>query len=170
MDKSEKKWNLVVMGVSGCGKTTLAKALAQSLDLNFMEGDDFHPQANVDKMSSGVPLNDEDRKPWLEKINEEIQKQSGVVVSCSALKEVYREILSRDIDELIFIHLDGSFDLIYNRMQQRSNHFMPVELLKSQFDTLENPKNAIVINIDQSMEDILKEAIEKLKMNQPRSY
>lgn len=155
--------SIVVMGVSGCGKTTVGRALAQSLGCFFMEGDDFHPQANVDKMTTGTPLNDDDRKPWLESLNEEIQKHQGVVLSCSALKESYRKILKKNVNKLIFIHLDGSFDLIHSRMKSRSNHFMPASLLQSQFDALEKPKNAIVISIDQSQEEILKEALEKLK-------
>ena len=151
------------MGVSGCGKTTLARALAQKLDLSFMEGDDFHPKANVDKMASGTPLNDEDRKPWLETLNEELQKHPGAVLSCSALKQSYRDILKENIPQLIFVYMDGSFDLIYKRMQSRSDHFMPSTLLESQFDTLEIPKDAISIDISQSEEEILIEALEKLQ-------
>ena len=151
------------MGVSGCGKTTLARALAQKLDLSFMEGDDFHPKANVDKMASGTPLNDEDRKPWLETLNEELQKHPGAVLSCSALKQSYRDILKENIPQLTFVYMDGSFDLIYKRMQSRSDHFMPSTLLESQFDTLEIPKDAISIDISQSEEEILIEALEKLQ-------
>ncbi len=151
--------NIVVMGVSGCGKTTLAKELAKKLDLVFIEGDDFHPKANVDKMAAGNPLTNEDRKPWLEELNRIMKQINGTVVSCSALKSSYRKILQNGVNELLFIHLEGSFDLIHNRMKARSDHFMPAELLQSQFDILENPTNAFVININKSKEDILDEAL-----------
>ncbi|QDU72553.1 gluconokinase [Mucisphaera calidilacus] len=133
----------VVMGVSGCGKSTIGKRLAQRLNLPFYDADDFHPQANRDKMAAGQPLNDHDRQPWLETLAHNIQSwasapEGGAVLACSALKRAYRDTL-RSTPAVRFVLLVGSFELILSRMQQRSDHFMPATLLQSQFDTLETP-------------------------------
>jgi gluconokinase len=157
---------LILMGVSGCGKSRVGKALADRIGWHFYDGDDFHPQANIDKMAGGIPLNDEDRLPWLQNlhdlISERNQQGASVIVVCSALKAKYRDILRADNPELVFVHLDGDFDLILQRMQARENHYMRAEMLKSQFDALEKPQNAIRVGIDQSVTRIVDEIIKHL--------
>ncbi|HYJ66248.1 MAG TPA: gluconokinase [Nocardioidaceae bacterium] len=132
--------HLVVMGVAGIGKSTVAGRLATDLDLEFAEGDDFHPPANVAKMSRGEPLTDEDRSPWLESLaawtRERHDSGRSTVVTCSALRRAYRDSLRRGAPETFFVHLHGDAETIRRRMESRQ-HFMPVELLRSQLDTLE---------------------------------
>jgi len=141
---------LIITGVSGSGKTTIGKLVAQQLNWPFYEGDDFHPAANIQKMKSGQPLNDEDRIPWLESLRELIEKliteKQSAVIACSALKELYRKILSDGLSEVRFVYLKASYKQIYPRLIARHGHFMPAELLKSQFETLEPPNDAIVVN------------------------
>ncbi|WP_394748564.1 gluconokinase [Spongiimicrobium salis] len=147
-----------VMGVSGCGKSTVGSALAEKLSIPFFDGDDYHPQANIDKMKQGTPLNDDDRHGWLVQLNKLAKEHlsTGAVIACSALKEAYRVLLQKDIeDHIVFVFLEGSFDEIMQRMQSRKNHFMPAQLLKSQFDTLEIPKNALRISIAKTPEEIV---------------
>lgn len=144
---------LFVMGVSGSGKSTIGKLLAKALDYPFFDGDDFHTESNIKKMSAGKPLTDEDRHGWLMALNDLGKRhiELGAVIACSALKESYRGILQKDIDDGVhFIYLKGSFEDILERLKHRQDHFMPVELLKSQFDLLSPPKNAIEIDINQS--------------------
>jgi gluconokinase len=133
--------HLVVMGVAGSGKTTVATLLARYLGTEYAEADQFHPQANIDKMSSGTPLTDEDRWPWLEAIRDwlsaEAQAGRSGVVTCSALKRSYRDLLRTADGRVLFVHLDGSPELLAERMQHRSGHFMPTSLLPSQLATLE---------------------------------
>jgi gluconokinase len=151
----------VVMGVSGCGKTTVGMALAEKLGCPFYDGDDFHPPENVAKMASGTPLNDADRHPWLVRLHnllaEHMTRGETAVLACAALKKKYRNHLQIN-NETCFIFLHGSFDLIWERMQARQNHYMKAEMLQSQFDTLELPdaNEAITIEIDQDIESILK--------------
>ena len=148
------KRTLVIMGVSGSGKTTIGKLLAEALELPFYDADDFHPQQNIEKMSAGKPLNDDDRAPWLQSLNKEMhQWDNGGVLACSALKESYREILSKG-NTVQWIYLDGDFQAILQRMQLRE-HFMKPEMLQSQFDTLEPPSYGIKVTIDQSPEEIV---------------
>ncbi|GAA3652734.1 gluconokinase [Streptomyces chitinivorans] len=130
---------VVVMGVSGSGKTTVGTALAERLGVPYAEADDFHPPENVAKMASGVPLTDTDRTPWLDAIAAWLKAQGadGGVVTCSALKRVYRDRLRRAAPDVFFLHLDGSPELIGERLSGRTGHFMPSALLKSQFETLE---------------------------------
>jgi len=157
---------LIVMGVSGCGKTTIAKLLAKEFNLQYFDGDDFHPKENVAKMSKGHPLNDDDRKSWLSALNELAIKHSdkGVIIACSALKEIYREALQKKIEDLVrFIYLEGTFEEIHQRMQERKDHFMPAELLKSQFKTLQPPKKAITVSINGSPEEILQDILSRLQ-------
>ncbi|BAO75295.1 6-phosphogluconate dehydrogenase, decarboxylating [Winogradskyella sp. PG-2] len=148
------------MGVSGSGKSTLGKSLAKELTFPFFDGDDFHPEINVAKMSSGKALDDDDRQGWLETLNELAKKQlktNSCVIVCSALKQKYRDILSQNISgETKWVHLSGTFEQIYERITNRSDHFMPSELLKSQFDILEKPKRAIQIDICLRPEQIIK--------------
>lgn len=142
----------VVMGVSGCGKSSVASLLASRTGGLFLDADDFHPAANVAKMAAGIPLSDEDRWPWLDALNQELeaQAQTGrfVFLACSALRQVYRDRLSEGLPTLRFIYLKGSKELIRQRMQSRENHFMPPALLDSQFATLEEPVNAIIAPIE----------------------
>jgi 6-phosphogluconate dehydrogenase len=153
-----------VMGVSGVGKSTVGELLGKELAIPYFDGDDFHSHENVEKMSKGEPLNDYDRLGWLKTLNKLAKdqlKDHSCVIVCSALKEKYRTILSDDIENNIkWIHLVGSFELISERMKQRSDHFMPTELLKSQFDILENPKKSINISIKLTPIEIV-EAIRK---------
>ena len=148
------------MGVSGSGKSTIGKLLSQELNIPFFDGDDFHPKENIEKMSSGQPLNDKDRQSWLEVLNslaiKELKKSNCIIV-CSALKQKYREILSQNIEtQSKWIYLSGSFDLISKRLNNRENHFMPSDLLKSQFDILEEPKGALQVDISLSTNEIIK--------------
>jgi 6-phosphogluconate dehydrogenase len=159
---------IFIMGVSGCGKSTIGKILSGTLNIPFFDGDDYHPKSNVDKMSKGVPLNDDDRYGWLVTLNQlakkELQNNSCVIVS-SALKESYRDILSTNIQNQVkWIHLVGNFNQILERINTRANHFMPSDLLQSQFNILEVPDNAFEVNIGLKPEDIVKKIIEELKM------
>ncbi|PVY29953.1 gluconokinase [Williamsia muralis] len=154
---------LVVMGVSGSGKSTVGAALAQRLRVPFADADDFHPPANIAKMSSGHPLDDNDRHPWLEVIGQWLADHAdGGVMSCSALKHKYRDQLRRHCPEVCFVHLDGTPEVISKRQASRPGHFMPPSLLSSQFHTLEplaDDERGIVIDIDQSIDDIVESYI-----------
>ncbi len=154
------------MGVSGSGKTTIGKRLSDKLGWDFYDADDFHPQANIDKMSRGVPLTDADRLPWLEKLNklilEYIGKNRPVVVSCSALKNSYRELLLRNVSPAVLVYLRGDHDLIKERMQQRQDHYMRAHLLDSQFESLEEPEDAIIIDIEANPEAIINTILQSL--------
>ena len=151
---------LVIMGVSGSGKTTIGQLLSAELICSFIDGDDFHPPVNIKKMSSGEALTAEDRWPWLEilsdKIQEYIQQEQSMVLACSALKKSYREILCVERELVQFIYLKGNYATIVRRMQSRENHFMTKSLLQSQFATLEEPEDAIVVDISPSPSEILK--------------
>ncbi len=148
------------MGVSGCGKSTIAKLLSDEMSIPYFDGDDFHPEQNVAKMTNGQPLNDEDRQGWLETLNRLAKNQlktNSCIIVCSALKEKYRNTLSNTIENQVkWIHLTGDFDLISERLNNRQGHFMTSQLLQSQFDTLETPRNAIQVDISSSPQDIVK--------------
>ena len=151
---------LVVMGVSGSGKSTVGAALAQRLRVPFADADDFHPPANVAKMSAGTPLDDADRWPWLEAIGEWLAAHdaSGGVMSCSALKRRYRDQLRHHAHRIAFLHLDGSHEVIAARQASRPGHFMPASLLRSQFATLEPlapDERGVVIDVDQDIDAIV---------------
>lgn len=156
----------VIMGVSGAGKSRIGKLLADRLSLPFYDADDFHPQTNVKKMKSGQPLNDNDRKPWLEDLAIHIQKwekAGGAVLACSALKKKYRQLLKKKPESKVqFIYLKGTPEIIDKRLRQREGHYMPASLLNSQFETLEEPENAIVIPIDKKPSRIVDEILEKI--------
>lgn len=146
------------MGVTGSGKTTAGRKLAESLGWKYFDADDFHSAGNVAKMKSGVPLNDEDRKPWLESlqclIQESLTNDQPAVLSCSALKQIYREILI--IDERVkLVYLKGDHDLIKARLSARSNHYMNPTLLESQFQTLEEPVGAFCVDIQSPPDEIV---------------
>jgi gluconokinase len=157
----------IVMGVSGCGKSSVGKALAQALGWDFYDADDFHPPANVAKMASGIPLDDSDRAPWLASLHDLISSslktdQPGVL-ACSALKEQYRQRLMHSNDGVQIVYLQGSYDLIWSRMERRADHYMKPHMLKSQFDTLEEPVNALTIDISMSVDDIVQEILKHMK-------
>ena len=145
-----------IMGVSGCGKSTIGKLLAQEFTLPFFDGDDYHPPENIDKMAAGKPLNDHDRAGWLARINDLAKTQkSGAVIACSALKKTYRSILIDQLHAAHFVYLKGTFEEISQRLEARKNHFMPAGLLQSQFDILEVPTNAISVSIVDSPSTIV---------------
>lgn len=150
---------IVVMGVSGSGKSTVGAALAQRLRVPFADADDFHPPANIAKMTAGHALDDDDRYPWLEAIGEWLAEHSaGGVMSCSALKRTYRDQLRRHCTDVRFLHLSGTQDVIARRQASRPGHFMPAALLASQFETLEPldaDEHGISIDVDQSIDSIV---------------
>jgi gluconokinase len=161
---------LVVMGVSGSGKTTVASELAGRLHWTFEDGDRFHPKSNVEKMSAGQPLTDEDRWPWLNAIADEIERvctaRGHVVVACSALKRTYRDVLMRGRDDVRIVFLNGTQQLIAHRLSLRKDHFMPPGLLDSQFRTLEPPgldENTIDVSIDAPVDTIVDNIVIKLE-------
>lgn len=136
------------MGVSGVGKTAVGQRLAQAMALDFIDADDFHPPANVQKMRSGVPLSDDDRWPWLDALNAHLKETTGCVLACSALKAVYRDRLCDGVADVQLVHLQADKQTILKRMQQRE-HFMPASLLDSQFATWEQPRDdPRVIRVD----------------------
>ena len=141
---------VIVMGVSGCGKSTIGQLLASRLAYPFLDADEFHPPENVAKMAAGTPLSDADRLPWLELLNAKLRAQECAVLACSALKESYRQILSRGIVDCRFVHLCGDIELIRSRLAARKHRYMPASLLESQFATLEPPRGAIEMDINQN--------------------
>ncbi len=156
------------MGVSGSGKTTIGRAVAERLDAPFIEGDDFHPSANRRRLRAGIPLTDADRWPWLDRVADAVVRAHGsnqlVVAACSALKKSYRDHLRNRIDhEVVFVYLRGSFDLISRRLETRSGHFMPADLLHSQFSDLEEPDRAIVADVDASVERVVERIVLELR-------
>lgn len=158
---------LVVMGVSGTGKTTLGLALAKALAWQFVEGDDYHPQANLEKMRQQIALDDADRWPWLEKLHEVLKNnlQQGIktVLSCSALKKTYRDKLVEDMPGIEFVYLCGDADMILKRLHGRKDHFMPPGLLDSQIASLEPPLQAIFVPIDLSTDKQVDAVIKQLQ-------
>ncbi|MFH9264730.1 gluconokinase [Streptomyces sp. NPDC017546] len=164
MAQNENAPLVVVMGVSGSGKTTVGRSLAESLDVLFAEADDFHPPENVAKMRAGTALDDEDRRPWLDDIAEWLREHisDGGVITCSALKRSYRARLVSAAPQVFFVHLDGPVDLIAERMAARRGHFMPVELLRSQQDTLEpltDGERGAVVPITGTVEETTRRAL-----------
>lgn len=166
-------WVYVIMGVSGCGKSTVGRLLAERLGVQFHDADDFHPAANREKMAAGQPLTDDDRWPWLDLLAAEakvwVEDGDGAVLACSALRRVYRQRLKTRTDRVRFVFLSGGKDVIRQRMQQRQGHYMPPALLDSQFETLEEPGRvedpddpAIHVGIDQDAEMIVGEILAAL--------
>lgn len=157
------------MGVSGCGKTSVGQALSSATGWPFYDGDDFHPQANIDKMAQGIPLNDDDRQPWLERMHtlivEHLDQGKSLIVASSALKAKYRQTLRGGREAVKFVHLSGNFELIFERMKDRSGHYMKAGMLRSQFADLEPPQQALTISIDYPVDVIVTEIIDKLELN-----
>ncbi|MDH5880829.1 gluconokinase [Vibrio sp. S/42/10] len=161
-----KSKKILVMGVSGCGKSLIGSRIAEALTLQFFDGDDFHPQSNVEKMRQGIPLTDEDRQGWLETLNKQYIEQPNAVIACSALKPQYREILRENNEDLVIVYLQGSFDTIWNRHKARENHyFNGQEMLKSQFATLVEPEldEALFVDISQDVEQVVESALKQIK-------
>lgn len=153
---------MIVMGVSGCGKSTVGQKLASRLELLFIDGDDLHPRSNKDKMAAGRPLDDADRRPWLETIGDalaaSVQAGQPAVIACSALKRSYRDLLRSREPSTVFVHLLGAPDLIQHRLDERSHEYMPPTLLASQLNTLEAieaDEVAIEVDVDQGPDDIV---------------
>ncbi|WP_144211986.1 gluconokinase [Shewanella donghaensis] len=161
--------SIIVMGVCACGKSSVGEQLANVINAKFIDGDDLHPKANIIKMASGEPLNDDDRAPWLERIRDAAfsveQKNETAVIVCSALKKNYREQIRDGNNQVIFLYLEGSYELILNRINARKGHFMKPGMVDSQFSTLEDPSgepNVITVNIDNTIAGIVEQAAQKL--------
>lgn len=157
---------VIVMGVSGSGKTTIGKKLAAELGWEFFDGDDYHPPTNIEKMSKGIPLNDDDRQTWLELLRgliEGLQQQNkGGIIASSALKASYRDILVDGDDGITVVYLRGNYDLIWERMKSRQGHYMKANMLKSQFDALQEPDDAIIVDITDSPDEIMQQVMKHL--------
>ena len=163
---------IVIIGVSGAGKSTVGKLLAQDLGWPFHEGDDFHPRSNLVKMAQGIALTDDDRWPWLDEVRKLIDglvaSGQNAIVACSALREAYRQRLRQDAAEVVFVYLKGEQGLIRSRLAERQDHFMKAGLLESQFRTLEEPEGVVTMDVALNPEDIvggLKRALGLLKHN-----
>jgi gluconokinase len=158
---------IVLMGVSGSGKTTVGRILASELGWTFLEGDDFHPAENVGKMRGGIPLSDEDRRPWLQalqrRVEEACERDENIVLACSALKDVYRDFLERSDPACVrFVYLSGSEELIRERLERRTGHFMDPALLGSQFEALQPPEGEIEVDVAPAPEVVAAEIRRKL--------
>ena len=162
----------VIMGVSGSGKTTVGKVLASELGWDFYDADNFHPPENISKMENRIPLTDSDRAPWLAALHRFIEfcltwNRPGVL-ACSALKESYRKELLIGSDNVQLIYLRGNYELIWSRMAERKDHYMKPEMLKSQFDALEEPTGAMIVDISQSVDEIVKEILWRINQQSNR--
>ena len=161
---------LILMGVSGCGKTAVGERLSQILSWPFFDGDDFHPKENIKKMAAGIPLDDVDRAPWLrilhDLIAENLSSGKSLLLACSALKQSYRDQLTVDNSGAVFVHLKGDFDLILGRMQARQGHYMKAKMLRSQFETLEEPTDALTVDIGRNLDRITEEIITQLHLQE----
>jgi gluconokinase len=163
--------HIVVMGVSATGKTTVGEGLAEELGCEFIEGDGLHPSANLEKMAEGIPLTDEDRWPWLRAIAELVavrdRERTSTVVTCSALKRAYRDVL-RDAAPTFFVHLEAPFEVLQKRMSHRTKHFMPTTLLRSQFDTLEplgDDEAGAAVDVTPPVDEVVEEAVNAVRVH-----
>lgn len=158
---------IIVMGVSGCGKTEVGRSLAEHFGWDFFDADDFHPPENVSKMARGIPLTDLDRSPWLVSLHHLVSshrtKNRHGVLACSALKERYRQQLLEGNEDVQLIYLKGSYELIWSRMIARKDHFMKPQMLQSQLETLEEPSNAVTVDIAPGVEEIVKVILQNMK-------
>ena len=146
------------MGVSGSGKSSFARALSERKNISYFDADDFHSESNITKLKNSIPLTDSDRIPWLNDLNAFLLDKKladSVILACSALKENYRKKLLENIESYLLVYLKGDYDLIFKRMKSRDMHFMKSDLLKSQFDDLEEPNDAIVLNIENTIEQMV---------------
>lgn len=159
---------IIVMGISGSGKTRVGSLLAERLGVDFFDGDEFHPTSNVAKMAAGRPLSDEDRAPWLlairAKIDELQRRGEAAVIACSALKEQYRRMLKRNGESILFVHLSGERELIVERLGARKGHFAGPELLESQLAELEEPQDAVTVQIDNEPEEIVEQILRSAEL------
>src|SRR3984893_9356739 len=157
---------VVLMGVAGSGKTAVGMQVAEKLGWVFLDADDFHPPANIEKMKHGIPLNDQDRAPWLQRLHDELQRQMAegrsVILACSALKETYRKVLRDEVSPPTFVYLDVDPETIRDRLQHRTAHFFPKELMESQFAALEKPKGAIIIDARKPLDVVVDQVIHTL--------
>ncbi len=163
--------SIILMGVSGSGKSTVGAAIAKAINAKFIDGDDLHPRANIQKMASGQPLNDDDRAPWLERLSDAAyslthKSETGVIV-CSALKRRYRDALRKGNEGMIFLYLKGSEEVILQRLKARSGHFFSPDMLKSQFAALEEPgddePDVVRVNIDHQVDGVVKRCVTALE-------
>ena len=153
---------MVVMGVSGCGKSSVGEEIARLTSAQFVDGDDLHPEANKAKMGAGIPLDDNDRWPWLDRVGEVLAGPEGTIVACSALKRVYRDRIRAAAPGTVFVHLDGSRELLLERISARVNHFMPASLLDSQLAILEplgSDENGVTLPITASVKSLAMAAV-----------
>jgi gluconokinase len=157
---------VILMGVAGSGKTAVGKGVAARLNWLFLDADDFHPAANIEKMKHGIPLNDQDRIPWLRALRDELRRLlaegRSAILACSALKESYRKLLSDDVAPMSFVLLDVDQETIRERLQHRSAHFFPKELMNSQFAALEKPKDAIIIDARKSLDEVTDRVVQAI--------
>ncbi|MEP5758010.1 MAG: gluconokinase [Litoreibacter sp.] len=159
---------IIVMGVAGCGKSSVGGGVATKLNAHYLDGDDLHPPENIKKMSAGTPLDDVDRAPWLDLVGEHLSRhQTTILIGCSALKRSYRDRIRAQVTEpVIFLHLHGDRSVIEARMAARKEHFMPVKLLDSQFaalETLQDDELSVIIDINQPFEDVISDAVHGLQ-------
>lgn len=166
MSKLDKKFTaIIVMGVSGCGKSTVGRLLADRLGWPFIESDDYHSAEDIQNMANGIPLTDEDRWPWLNRLHNLLVGFSAqgqpVVLACSALKQSYRNLLAQDLNNVLFVYLKGDYDLIFERMSNR-RHYMQAGMLRSQFDALEEPLDALILEINEPPIEIAEKILHHL--------
>jgi len=161
---------LILMGPMGCGKTTIGKMLAEKLGWSFYDGDDFHPKKNVEKMRAGIALTDGDRKLWLKKLHTNIQHwlrdNQNSILACSALKQAYRDILGVDQNTVRTVYLKGSYELLRKRIEDRHHPYMDKNLLRSQLNTLEEPKDGLTVDISETPEIVVSTIINNLNLNE----
>ncbi len=161
---------LILIGPMGCGKTTIGKILAKEIGWQFYDADNFHPKENIEKMQAGIALTDKDRQPWLEKLYANIrywlEHKQNVILACSALKQAYRDILGVDQKKVRTVYLKGSFQLLIKRIEKRRHPYMDKNLLRSQLDTLEEPRDGLCVDISATQQIIVRTIIRTMKLNQ----